>query len=197
MKNLSRLRVCFKNGKRVFFPSLLIFFPGSFAWAIDFSLLGSLTASFDSISPAPLSFNSGFGGGGGVTAGFDMTPFTSLETGLLFTSHSFSFVSGAGSQSVVSRFAQIPVWIRVSPISFFSLNFGPYLSIPTYSSPGPSGWDYGVQLGASLRFELLPSIKWRTDVLYEFGLSNLLIGTMTTQNTRDILILTGFMVEIF
>jgi hypothetical protein len=167
------------------------------AHALDFSFLGVLTATNYNLSPAPVSTTPGTGFGVGITAGMDLTPFISMESGLLFKSHSFTFVSGAGSQAVASNFTQVPLWLRFSPISFISFNVGPYLAIPTSASPGANSWDYGFQAGASLRFGLVPSLKLRIDGLYEYGFPDLSSAGLATQNSRNVVVLAGLMLEFF
>src|SRR4051812_9451419 len=99
------------------------------ARALDLSVLGAVTASNYSISPAPTATSSGLGFGFGATIGFGMGPFFSLETGALFLAHTFSATVTNTAYTNTYNSVEVPVLFRISPISLISFNVGGYYGI--------------------------------------------------------------------
>lgn len=161
--------------------------------ALDFSVLGAVTRSDYSISPA-VSLSPGLGFGGGATAAMSLSPFFSLESGVLLLNHSFTINEGTSTQSSWSlRYFDIPLLLRFSPISLIAIEGGAYYGI---SHSGTSSNDFGFLVGAGIRWPIAPLWKIRADMLYEFGLANLASGS-STQHSRSVDFLAGVMLDIW
>ena len=52
-------------------------------------------------------------------------------------------------------------------------------------------------VGAGVRWPIAPLLKFRLEVLYEFGLANLASTAGQTQNSRNVDILAGLMLDIW
>lgn len=152
----------------------------------------------------------GTGFGLGVTLGFDLFPFFSLETGALYLAHNLSAAVGSSATTINFHYLQIPALLRFSPVLFLDLEAGVYYGIPLSTSStgnippslvkaGSSGYsssnDIGLLLGAGLRFPLLPLMSLRLDVLYEFGLKDVSTGT-ASQYSRNLDIWAGVMLSV-
>lgn len=183
--------------------SLLQFFVGSIllwtspSYSLDFSVVGTMSVANYSLNPPPTLFSGGTSFGAGALAGMDLSPFISAETGFLFLGYNSTAAVGGTSQSLSTRYLNIPLFLRLSPISFISINAGPYYATGLSSDRGQHPGDFGFMGGASLRYPLLPAIRARLDVLYQLGLTNLDGTTFTTQNSRHLVLLLGLMLEVW
>jgi hypothetical protein len=185
--------------------------PSTLVYALDVSVLGSMTVSNYSAS-TPANFSQGTGFGGGATVGLDLAPFFSVETGAIFMNHSTTLSSAVGSSAVSYNYVDVPLWLRISPISFISINAGPYFGINTSNSvsvPVPTDFvstdsngnantknDFGLMGGVSFRFPVVPFVKLRVDALYELGLVNISTGG-ADQKSRSFDFLAGVMFDLF
>ncbi len=184
----------FKCGLNLF---LLVFFLGTapLARALDFSVLGAATVSNYIFSP-PLTISNGTSFGFGATVGIDLVPTLSLETGFLFLPTAFSQV-GIPTTSFTYGYLDIPLLLRFSLIQLFSINFGPYYGFATSSTGNSATNDYGLMMGVSARFPVLPLLKIRVDAMYEFGLANINSSLFNTQNSRNFIVLGGLMLDLW
>ncbi|MEO7161501.1 MAG: outer membrane beta-barrel protein [Bdellovibrionia bacterium] len=177
----------------------------SSAEAFDFSIIGAASSSSYSITPPPDVLAGGAGFGLGVTLGFDLIPFFSLESGALYIVHSLSASVGNLTARINYNYLQIPALLRFTPVPFITLEAGGYYGIPistsstgvipsslvsSTSSTYSSSNDFGFLVGAGLRFPLLPVMSIRLDALYEYGLTNVSTGT-ATQYSRNLDIWAG------
>lgn len=196
------------------FLSLFLFTPK--AQALDVSLIAPITYSGYSVAEGAPSTSSSnrLGGGVGVTLGLGLIPFFSFETGLLNITHSFVnsiSVSSANitvNQSYTYNYWQVPFLIRFTPISQFSVQAGAYYSkasrVSTESShpivlqvnqPGLAD-DFGLLAGLGYRAKLSPFVKFRADLMYEYGLKKLPASVGTTLNTRSVDLWLGIMFDL-
>ncbi len=167
------------------------------ASAFELSVLGTASLSRYQLQPAPTSQTSGAGFGLGVLAATDLTPALSLESGALFFNHFFSYVSDSNVVHVQTGLVKIPLWLSVSPMEMLAVKVGPYFAIAESASPGSLSSDYGFHVGGSLLLPLAPESRFRFDLLYEYGLASLSAANLTTQNSRNILILAGIDISFF
>ena len=178
------------------------------AHALDFSLFGIVTPSNYNVSPAPSSTSSSITFGLGGTVGFGLSPFFSLETGALFLPRTFTQTTAGFENTRSVSYMEIPVLLRISPMSLFSVNAGLYYGIPTASSvkvttsgtttsgTSPNPTDYGLLLGASVRIPVAPFLKIRGDLLYRIGLANMDLGSATI-SSRNFDLWAGLMLDVW
>jgi hypothetical protein len=157
----------------------------------DFSVLGALTHSgylFSDESQTMVTRKIGWGGG--FTAGMELDPFLTLESGLLFLNHEFSLTTGGVTQDKTLRFLDLPIFLRFAPLNQVALYFGPYFGLALGSSQS----DFGAMGGFGWRYALGLSTKLRLDALYQFGLA-FLDSTQSTQRSRNFIFLAGVQFE--
>lgn len=182
----------------------------SSAEAFDFSAMGVASSSSYKVSPTPDVLAGGAGFGLGVTLGFELFPFFSLELGTLYLSHGLSATAGSLTTNINYNYLQIPALIVFTPIPFIALEAGGYYGIPVSTSStgivpstlvqvGSSGYsssnDFGLLLGAGLRFPLVMLTTLRLDALYEFGLTDVSTGT-ASQYSRNLDIWAGVTISV-
>jgi len=181
------------------------------AHAFDVSLLGAMTVSNYSLSaPTDIPSSTGVAFGLGGTVGFDLNPFFSIETGLLYLKHSYSTNLNLTNQSFTYDYTTIPLLLRLNPISLISFGAGFYYGIATSTSvdttvgtavsttmDSPHTNDFGLMAGVGVRLPLIPMLlKLRADVLYEFGLVNLSATPGVSQKARNLDFFAGLMLDI-
>jgi hypothetical protein len=194
---------------------LVIFFLATapLAHAVDLSAFGAMSYSNASFTPS-LSSSAGTGYGYGATIGFGLVPFFSIETGVMYLPHSYSAPVTGGTMNFTANAYEIPLLLRFSPIGLISINAGGYYGLtsstplaftPTGSSTaigmtGTNVNDGGLLFGVSVRVPLLPILKIRGDIMYEYGLINLASSfspsTISTQYSRNLDFLLGLMISI-
>lgn len=176
------------------------------AYALDLSVLGNMSYSnyLLNTTPAPVSSPGLVGFGFGATATIDFTSHLGLEGGALYVSHPFATnVYNSSINTVVNtnynyNFFQIPLFLKISPISILSVNFGGYYGIATSTSASSSNAgstsvvapplvnDYGLIGGVGVRIPVLPLLKIRGDIMYEYGLAILSKTADSSQYTRSL-----------
>ncbi len=180
------------------------------AYALDFSLLGAVTQSNYSLSTTPSTqSSSGTAFGVGGTVGVDLNPFFSLESGLLFLTHSFSTFTGAVTQNYTNKYIDVPLLLRFVPFSLVSFSLGGYYGVlsaasietlvsnVTTAQIGNGSNDYGLLGGVGIRLPLASLLKVRLDILYQYGFANLSSNSATTQRSRNVDIFVGLMLDIW
>ncbi len=179
------------------------------SYALDLSGVGALTFSNFSVN-APVTSSMQLGVGVGALGAISVSPFFSLESGVLFLKHSASVNPGQGPIDISNQLMEIPLMVRFSPLSLISVNGGVYYGVTTASSltytdpssakttsDGPKTNDYGFILGAGVRFPLAPFVKLRADVFYQIGLADWGSIPGVSQYTRNIDVLAGAMLDIW
>jgi hypothetical protein len=137
----------------------------------------------------------------------------SLESGILYTSHSYLADQGYdnnGSKRYDYQYATVPLLLRVSPLPLLSIAGGVFhswgistmavsASAPDVSSSVKTGSknNYGFLIGAGLKLPVAPFIKWRFDAFYEIGFANLSASSSYVEKSRNINVLTGVTLDLF
>lgn len=175
---------------------------GSKANAFEFSVLGATTVSNYNVAPSLSGTSTGIGLGGGALGAFDLIPFFKLETGALYLNHGFSPVAGS---SLSLTHLNIPIIIKFSPVSLLSFGIGGYFgpvisqslagSAPSFTGPPTASMDFGLLGNAGIQLPIAPFIHFRFDILYEFGLAGMNVGS-STLNSRNLDFLVGFLFDI-